>query len=128
MPLNFFTLIKVGAAVAALIFVYWLGLSQGKESEELKHAKLEISELQRTIQEFKTKQTSDAVALAQLRIDESASRSKLDRMRNQLSAIERRAKNDADRERNRCLRLAIEGKELLDRADRAIKFCAENHR
>lgn len=121
-------LIKSGAAVVALIFAYWLGLTNGKNSEELKHARLEISTLNATIKEFKTKQTSDAVAMAQLRIDESASRSELDRMRGQLSELEQKAKSDADRQRNRCLRLAIEGKELLEEASRAIKFCAENHR
>lgn len=128
MPLNFFSLIKAGAVIAALIFAYFLGLSNGKNSEELKHANLEISALNATIKEFKTKQTSDAVALAQLRVAESASRNELDRMRQQLSEIDRKAKTDADRQRNRCLRLAIEGKELLEEASRAIKFCAENHR
>lgn len=121
-------LIKSGAVVAALLFAYWLGLTNGKNSEELKHARAEISTLTRTIQEFKTKQTSDAIALAQLRIDESSRRSELDRMRGQLSELERRAKSDSDRQRNRCLRLATEGKELLEEASRAIKFCAENHR
>lgn len=128
MPLNFFSLIKAGAVIAALIFAYFLGLSNGKNSEELKHANLEISALNATIKEFKTKQTSDAVALAQLRVAESASRNELDRMRQQLSEIDRKAKTDADRQRNRCLRLATEGKELLEEASRAIKFCAENHR
>ncbi|MBS4846776.1 MAG: hypothetical protein KH037_08870 [Burkholderiales bacterium] len=121
-------LIKSGAVIAALIFAYFLGLSNGKNSEELKHANLEISALNATIKEFKTKQTSDAVALAQLRVAESASRNELDRMRQQLSEIDRKAKTDADRQRNRCLRLATEGKELLEEASRAIKFCAENHR
>ncbi|WP_282197636.1 hypothetical protein [Turicimonas muris] len=121
-------LIKSGAVVAALLFAYWLGLTNGKNSEELKNARSQIATLQSVVQEFKAKQKSDAIALAQLRIDESARRTELDRMRNQLSAIERRAKNDADRERNRCLRLAIEGKELLEEASRAIKFCEENHR
>ncbi|WP_289639898.1 hypothetical protein [Turicimonas muris] len=128
MPLNFFSLIKAGAVIAALIFAYFLGLSNGKNSVELKNARAEISTLSRTIQEFKTKQTSDAIALAQLRVAESASRNELDWMRSQLSQLERRAKTDADRQRNRCLRLAIEGKELLEEASRAIKFCEENHR
>lgn len=121
-------LIKSGAVVAALLFAYWLGLTNGKNSEELKNARSQIATLQSVVQEFKAKQKSDALALSELRVAESASRNELDRMRNQLSAIERRAKNDADRERNRCLRLAIEGKELLEEASRAIKFCAENHK
>lgn len=121
-------LIKSGAVVAALLFAYWLGLTNGKNSEELKNARSQIATLQSVVQEFKAKQKSDALALSELRVAESARRTELDRMRNQLSAIERRAKNDADRERNRCLRLAIEGKELLEEASRAIKFCAENHK
>lgn len=121
-------LIKSGAVIAALFFAYWLGLSNGKNSEELKNARAEIAALQSAIKEFKTKQTSDAIALAQLRIDESARRTELDRMRGQLSELERKAKSDADRQRNRCLRLAIEGKELLEEASRAIKFCEENHK
>ncbi|WP_289168583.1 hypothetical protein, partial [uncultured Parasutterella sp.] len=72
--------------------------------------------------------TSDAVAMAELRVAESASRNELDRMRQQLADIERMSKTNADQERNRCLRLAIRGRELLDRANGAIKFCAENHK
>lgn len=120
--------VKLGAVLAALIFAYWLGLLNGKESEELKHARTEITALTRTIQEFKAKQTSDAVALSELRVAESASRNELERMRQQLSAIERMSKTNADRQRNRCLDLAIRYKEVVDRADRAIKFCSENHR
>lgn len=121
-------MIKSGAVIVSPIFAYWLGLANGKDSEELKHARAEISTLTRTVQEFKTKQTNDAVALAQLRVDESVSRSELERMRGQISELERKAKSDADRQRNRCLRLAIEGKELLEEASRAIKFCEENHK
>lgn len=121
-------LIKSGAAVVALIFAYWLGLSNGKNSEELKHARAEISTLTRTIQEFKTKQTSDAIALAQLRIDESARRTELDRMRQQLSSIERMSGANANRELNRCLRGRIETQELAERLARSVKFCAENHK
>lgn len=121
-------LIKSGAVIAALLFAYFLGLSNGKNSEELKHANLEISALQSAIKEFKTKQTSDAIALAQLRVDESSRRSELDRMRGQLSEIERRAKTDADRQRNRCLSYGVRCQEALERAASAVKFCAENHK
>lgn len=120
--------VRVIASLLVIVSAYFYGYHQGQNSEELKHARAEISTLTRTIQEFKTKQTSDAVALAQLRVAESASRNELDRMRQQLSEIDRKAKTDADRQRNRCLRLATEGKELLEEASRAIKFCAENHR
>ena len=121
------------AVIAALLVAlttgsYFFGQHQGRNSEELKNARAEISELQRTLQEFKTRQTNDALALSELRVAESASRNELDRMRQQLADIERMSKTNADRQRNRCLRLAVEGRELLDQAQRAIKFCETNHR
>lgn len=122
------TFMVVAGGIVSLVTTYSAGYYQAKETEELKNARSQIATLSRTIQEFKAKQKSDAIALAQLRIDESNSRNELDRMRQQLSAIERTSKTNTDRERNRCLRLATEGKELLDEASRAIKFCAENHR
>lgn len=121
-------LIKSGAVVAALLFAYWLGLTNGKNSEELKHANFEIATLQRTVQEFKAKQKSDAVALSELRIAESASRNELDRMREQLANIERVSSNNSNRDLNRCLRSRIETQEVAERLARAVKFCAENHR
>ena len=121
-------LIKSGAVVAALLFAYWLGLTNGKNSEELKNARSQIATLQSVVQEFKAKQKSDAIALAQLRIDESARRTELDRMRQQLSSIERMSGANANRELNRCLRGRIETQELAERLARSVKFCAENHR
>lgn len=125
--MNLINALKIGAAAAALIVTYWIGVQNGRDSEELKNARSQISVLSTTIEEFKTKQTSDAVAMAELRVAESASRNELDRMRQQLADIERMSKTNADRQRNRCLRLAVEGRELLDQAQRAIRFCAENH-
>ncbi len=125
--MNLINVLKIGAAAAALIVTYWIGVQNGRDSEELKNARSQISVLSTTIEEFKTKQTSDAVAMAELRVAESASRNELDRMRQQLADIERMSKTNADRQRNRCLRLAVEGRELLDQAQRAIRFCAENH-
>lgn len=126
--MNLINVLKIGVACAALVFSYWIGVQQGRESEELKNARLEIQVLKSTIQGFRLKQTNDAVALSELRIAESAHRNELSRMRSQLAEIERLSKTNADRERNRCLRLAVRYKEAVDRADRAIKFCAENHK
>lgn len=120
--------LKIIGALLVVVSAYFYGYHQGQNSEELKNARAQITTLERTIEEFKAKQTSDAVALSELRIAESASRDELDRMRNQLAEIERLSKTNADRERNRCLRLAVRYKEVVDRADRAIKFCAENHK
>lgn len=111
-----------------LLFAYWVGVQDGHDSEELKNARSEIIQLRGKLADAQTKHKSDALALADLRVAESRSRDDAEWMRQQLSEIERAAKTDADRRYNRCLRLAAEGKELLDRAESAIKFCEENHR
>lgn len=120
--------LKIIGALLVVVSAYFYGFHQGQNKEELKNARAQISAHERTIEEFKAKQTSDAVALSELRIAESASRDELDRMRSQLADIERMSKTNADRQRNRCLSLAVSYKEAVDRADRAIKFCAENHK
>lgn len=122
-----FTAKAIGCLLLAALSAV-TGYHVGQNSEELKNARAQITALERTIETYKTKQTNDALALSELRIAESASRDELDRMRSQLADIERMSKTNADRERNRCLRLATEGKELLDRAEQAIKFCAEHHK
>lgn len=126
--MNLINVLKIGAAAAALIFTYWIGVQNGRDSEELRSVRAQISALNAALEEHKAKQASDAVALAELRVAESASRTELDRMRSQLADIERMSKTDAARQRDRCLRLAIRDKELLDRANNAIKFCSENHK
>lgn len=120
--------LKIIGALLVVVSAYFYGYHQGQNSEELKNARAQITTLERTIETYKTQQTRDAVALSELHIAESASRGELDRMRRQLAEIERMSKTNADRERNRCLRLAVRYKEVVDRADRAIKFCAENHK
>lgn len=120
--------LKIIGALLVVVSAYFYGFHQGQNKEELKNARAQITTLERTIEEFKVKQTSDAVALSELRLAESTSRDELDRMRRQLADIERMSKTNTDRERNRCLSLAVRYKEVVDRADRAIKFCAENHK
>lgn len=120
--------LKIIGALLVVVSAYFYGFHQGQNKEELKNARAQITALERTIETYKTQQTNDALALSELRTAESASRDELDRMRNQLAEIERLSKTNADRERNRCLRLAVRYKEAVDRADRAIKFCAENHK
>lgn len=120
--------LKIGAAAAALIFAYWIGVQNGRDSEELRSARAQISALNAALEEHKARQANDAVSLADLRVAESRARDELNRMRQQLASIERMSKTNADQERNRCLRLAIRGRELLDRANGAIKFCEQNHK
>ncbi|WP_417569787.1 hypothetical protein [Parasutterella excrementihominis] len=81
--------LKIIGALLVVVSAYFYGFHQGQNKEELKNARTQISALERTIEEFKAKQTSDAVALSELRIAESASRDELDRMRSQLADIER---------------------------------------
>lgn len=126
--MNILLIAKWGVAIVALFFAYLTGFNQGQDSEELKNARVEISNLNATIAQFKVQQNQDASALIKLRHIESASRDELERMRSQLADIERRAKSDSDRQRNRCLSVAVRYKEVVDRADRALKFCAENHK
>lgn len=126
--MNIFTLAKIGGGVAIVIAAYFFGYSHGQNKEELSNARAEITALRSALEEHKAQQTADAVSLAELRAAESNSRNELDRMRQQLASIERMSKTDADRERNRCLKLAIRGKELLDRAEQAIRFCEKNHK
>lgn len=116
--------------VAAIAFfsAYLFGFHQGQNSEELKNARSKITVLERTIQEFKTKQTSDALALAELRIAESSSRNELDRMREQLNAIERLPAGNTNKQLNQCLRGRIETQEVAERLARAVKYCSENHK
>lgn len=119
---------KVFGCLLLVAFSAVTGYHFGQNSEELKNARAQITTLERTIETYKTQQTNDALALSELRIAESSSRNELDRMRRQLAEIERLSKTNADRQRNRCLSLAVRYKEAVDRAERAIKFCAENHK
>lgn len=105
------------------------GYHFGQNSEELKNARTQISALERTIEEFKVKQTRDAVALSELRLAESAHRNELSRMRDQLSELERRAAKNPSA--GKCLefqRLAVEKEELLREAEVGLEFCYKHHR
>ena len=105
------------------------GYHFGQNSEELKNARTQISALERTIEEFKVKQTSDAVALSELRLAESAHRNELSRMRDQLSELARRAAKNPSA--GKCLefqRLAVEKEELLREAEVGLEFCYKHHR
>lgn len=124
-------LLSVGkflALLAAVFVVFFWGYNVGKNSEEFKNAKIRIEQLNQIIDNLNKQKESDSISLARLRVSESKSNDELNRMREQLREIDRKAKTDSDRKHIRCLRLATEAKELLDRAERAIEFCAENHK
>lgn len=120
---------KVFGCLLLAAFSAVTGYHFGQNSEELKNARTQISALERTIEEFKVKQTSDAVALSELRLAESAHRNELSRMRDQLSELERRAAKNPSA--GKCLefqRLAVEKEELLREAEVGLEFCYKHHR
>jgi len=125
---NIFRLVQIGATGMGVIGAYFYGYHQGMHSEELRNARIEISALQTTVEKYRDEQDRLSTSLADIRVSESHARDESEWMRKQLSDLERRSKTNANRERNRCLRLATEGKELLDRAQSAIEFCQRNHR
>ncbi len=54
--MNILLIAKMGAAVVALFIAYWIGLNDGKNSEELKNARVTISALDTALQEQQAKQ------------------------------------------------------------------------
>lgn len=119
---------KYAGILIVVLSTYFYGYYNGKNSEELKNARNEISALNAAVAKYQDEQDRLSTSLADIRVSESRTRDESEWMRSQLSELEKRAKTDADRQRNRCLRLAAEGKELLDRANSAIEFCKENHK
>lgn len=125
---NFPMTLRLIAAVLVVFYAYLFGYHQGQNQEELENARLEISALTTALEKQQAEQTRLSSSLTDLRTAESRARDDADRVRGELEELERRAKTDADKERNRCLRLAAEGKRLLQEARRAIEFCQENHK
>ena len=121
--MNPFYLLKLGAGVLVVIGAYFFGLSQGHDSEQLKNAQAQVRELTETIQRYETKQKEQSIALAELRVSESAARADSDRMRERIARIEKRAKSDAARIAVRHLKLEARGTELLQRAEGIIEYC-----
>lgn len=120
--------IKVIVCTLVFIASYFYGYHQGKNSEELKNARLEISTLQTTVKKYRDEQDRLSTSLSDIRISESRARDESEWMRKQLSDLERRAKSDADRNCLRFQRLAVEKEELLNEAQRGLEFCYKNHR
>lgn len=121
--MNPFYLLKLGAVALVVIGAYFWGLSQGHDSEQLKHAQAQVRELTETIQRYETKQKEQSLALAELRVSESAARADSDRMRDRIHDLERRAKTAPARDTVRCLELGAECRELLQQARGALNYC-----
>ena len=121
--MNIFSLLKLGAATLLVVGAYFFGLSQGHDSEQLKLAQSQVSQLTDTIKRYETKQKEQSLAMAELRVSESNARTESDRMRERIARIEKRAKSDAARITVRHLKLEARGTELLQRAEGIIEYC-----
>lgn len=82
-----------------------------------------MRELTETIQRYETKQKEQTIALAELRVSESAARADHDRMRDRIHDLETRAKTSPARDTVRCLKLGAECRELLQQARGALNYC-----
>lgn len=121
--MNPFYLLKLGAGVLVVIGAYFFGLSQGHDSEQLKNAQAQVRELTETIQRYETKQKEQSLALAELRVSESAARADSYRMRDRIANLEKRTKTAQARDTVRCLELGAECRELLQQARGALNYC-----
>lgn len=121
--MNPFSILKLGAGVLVVIGAYFFGLSQGHDSEQLKLAQSQVSQLTDTIKRYETKQKEQSIAMAELRVSESNARTESERMRERVSSLEKRAKTGAARDTIQCLRLESEARRLLLEARSSIEYC-----
>lgn len=121
--MNLINLIKFGAAAVALLFAYWVGVQDGHDSEELKNARAQIVQLTETVKTYETHYKNQAIAMAELRVSESAARADSDRLRSRIAKLEKGARTAADRDTVRCLELGEECRRLLQEARGAINYC-----
>lgn len=121
--MNPITLLKLGAGALVVIGAYFFGLSQGHDSEQLKLAQSQVSQLTDTIKRYEVKQKEQSLAMAELRVSESNARTESERMRERVSNLEKRAKTGAARDTIQCLRLESEARRLLLEARSAIEYC-----
>ncbi|MTT66930.1 hypothetical protein [Parasutterella excrementihominis] len=121
--MNPITLLKLGAGALVVIGAYFFGLSQGHDSEQLKNAQAQVSQLTDTIKRYEAKQKEQVIAMVELRVSESNARTESDRMRERVASLEKRAKTGAARDTIQCLRLESEARRLLLEARSAIEYC-----
>lgn len=121
--MNPITLLKLGAGALVVIGAYFFGLSQGHDSEQLKLAQSQVSQLTDTIKHYEAKQKEQSLAMAELRVSESNARTESERMRERVSSLEKRAKTGAARDTIQCLRLESEARRLLLEARSSIEYC-----
>ncbi|WP_419548676.1 hypothetical protein [Parasutterella sp.] len=121
--MNPLSILKLGAGALVVIGAYFFGLSQGHDSEQLKLAQSQVSQLTDTIKHYEAKQKEQSLAMAELRVSESNARTESERMRERVSSLEKRAKTGAARDTIQCLRLESEARRLLLEARSSIEYC-----
>ena len=121
--MNLINLIKFGAAAVALLFAYWIGVQDGRDSEELKNARAQIVQLSETVKTYEAHYKNQAIAMAELRVSESAARADSDRLRSRIANLEKGARTAAYRDAIRCLQLGAECRLLLQEARGVINYC-----
>lgn len=121
--MNPFELVKIGAGALIVAGAYFFGLHNGQNSEQLKIARTQISELTATVKNYETQYKNQAIALAEMRAAESSARADSDRLRSRIASLEQRAKTTSDRDTVRCLELGAECRRLLQEAQGAINYC-----
>lgn len=121
--MNPLSILKLGAATLLVVGAYFFGLSQGHDSEQLKNAQTQVSQLTDTIKRYEAKQKEQVIAMAELRVSESNARAESDRMRERVASLEKRDKTGAARDTIRCLRLESEARQLLLEARSALEYC-----
>ena len=121
--MNPFELVKIGAGALIVAGAYFFGLHNGQNSEQLKIARTQISELTATLKNYETQYKNQAIALAEMRAAESNARADSDRMRSRITSLEKRAKTTADRDTVRCLQLGAECRRLLQEVRGPIEYC-----
>lgn len=117
--MNPFELVKIGAGALIVAGAYFFGLHNGQNSEQLKIAQAQISELTATVKNYETQYKNQAIALAEMRAAESNARAE----RSRITSLEKRAKSAADRDTVRCLELGAECRRLLQEVRGPIEYC-----
>lgn len=121
--MNPFELVKIGAGALIVAGAYFFGLHNGQNSEQLKIARTQISELTATLKNYETQYKNQAIALAEMRAAESNARADSDRMLSRITSLEKRVKTTADRDTVRCLQLGAECRRLLQEVRGPIEYC-----
>ena len=121
--MNPFELVKIGAGAVIVAGAYFFGLHNGQNSEQLKIARTQISELTVTVKDYETQYKTQAMVLAEMRAAESNARADSDRLRSRIASLEKRAKTTSDRDTVRCLQLGEECRRLLQEVRGPVEYC-----